>query len=111
MASMMAKVVLVALGLPVLAQLAVRWSDWEDERSFATYEQARPELGNWLPDDLPASASNIDLASNLDLSTSWFEYDAPIDAVPRTCKPTGQLQFACDRYTLEWSGHWIGYKR
>ena len=108
---MMAKVVLVALGLPVLAQLAdplVRLGRRAIVRDLRT---SAPQLGNWLPDDLPASASNIDLASNLDLSTSWFEYDAPIDAVPRTCKPTGQLQFACDRYTLEWSGHWIGYKR
>ncbi|MUV12620.1 hypothetical protein [Noviluteimonas gilva] len=108
MASVIAKVVLVVVGLPMLADGAVRWSDYEDERSFATYEQARPEIGHWLPEDLPASASNIDLTSNLDVNISWFEYDAPIDAVPRTCKPTGRLQFECDRYTLEWSGHWLG---
>ena len=70
--------------------------------------QARPQIGNWLPEDLPPTATRIELTSNLDLNVAWFEYDAPLDTVPRTCKETGPLRFACDGYTLEWNGRWDG---
>jgi hypothetical protein len=105
------------VALLVLGALALR-----DRRSHATFDTLADTRGtsyaHWLPEDMPASATDLDIRTDLDARQVWFAYDAPADAVPSSCVAAGPHRYTCgteDRYELaydagdqRWSGH-IGY--